>query len=82
MKQTFAFLNTMRRVVWAGRSHTVIAVQDGVNADPKQLSQSLRAIPGKPLHFEVMGNAPLIYQPYWELQDEPFTCFPRIQKIK
>jgi hypothetical protein len=53
-----------------------------VNADPKQLSQSLRAIPGKPLHFEVMGNAPLIYQPYWELQDEPFTCFPRIQKTK
>ena len=56
--------------------------QDGVNADPKQLSQSLRAVPGKPLHFEVMGNDPLIYQPYWELQDEPFTCFPRIQKIK
>jgi DUF1680 family protein len=56
--------------------------QDGVNADPKQLSQSLRAIPGKPLHFEVMGNAHLIYQPYWELQDEPFTCFPRIQKTK
>jgi DUF1680 family protein len=56
--------------------------QDGVNADPKQLSQSLRAIPGKPLHFEVMGNDPLIYQPYWELQDERFTCFPRIQKIK
>jgi DUF1680 family protein len=56
--------------------------QDGVNADPKQLSQSLRAIPGKPLHFEVMGNDPLIYQPYWELQDEPFTCFPRIQKTK
>ena len=26
MKQTFAFLNTLRRVVWAGRSHTVIAV--------------------------------------------------------
>ena len=56
--------------------------QDGVNADPKQLSQALRAIPGKPLHFEVKGNDPLIYQPYWELQDEPFTCFPRIQKIK
>ncbi|MBJ7284873.1 MAG: glycoside hydrolase family 127 protein [Akkermansiaceae bacterium] len=56
--------------------------QDGVNADPKQLSELLRPIPGKPLHFEVMGNDSLIYQPYWELQDERFTCFPRIQKIK
>ena len=56
--------------------------QDGVNADPKRLSELLRPIPGKPLHFEVTGNDPLIYQPYWELQDERFTCFPRIQKIK
>ncbi len=56
--------------------------QDGVNADPKQLSESLRPIPGKPLHFEVMGNDSLIYQPYWELQDERFTCFPRIQNKK
>ena len=56
--------------------------QDGVNADPKQLSESLRPITGKPLHFEVMGNDSLIYQPYWELQDERFTCFPRIQNKK
>ena len=56
--------------------------QDGVNADPKHLSESLRPIPGKPLHFEVMGNDSLIYQPYWELQDERFTCFPRIQNKK
>ena len=54
--------------------------QNAVNADPKQLSQVLRAIPGQPLHFEVVGNAPMKYQPYWEVQDEPFTCFPMLKK--
>jgi len=53
-----------------------------IDADPKQMAQALQAIPGQPLHFEVKGNSALKYMPYWEVQDEPFTCFPRIQKIK
>jgi len=50
------------------------------NVDPGNLSQVLRTIPGQPLHFEVTGNGPLKYQPYWEVQDEPFTCFPMVKK--
>ena len=51
-----------------------------LNADPKQLSQALRAIPGQPLHFEVIGNPTLKYQPYLEVQEEEFTCFPLLKK--
>jgi DUF1680 family protein len=50
-----------------------------IHANPKQPQQVLRLIPGQPLHFEVADNSPLKYQPYWEVQDEPFTCFPAMK---
>ena len=50
-----------------------------VAVEPQNLPQALRAIPGRPLHFALAGSR-LKYQPYWEVQDEPFTCFPVVQK--
>jgi hypothetical protein len=45
---------------------------------PALLPQALRPVPGRPLHFAVAGAAPLEYVPYFEIQDEPCTCFPRV----
>jgi len=41
-----------------------------------KLIKSLKPINGKPLHFSLDGNADFQYMPYFEVQDEPFTCFP------
>ena len=51
-----------------------------VYTDSKQLPESLQAIPDQPLHFKVVGNGSMEYQPYWEVQVEPFTCFPLVQR--
>jgi len=28
------------------------------------------------LHFTVAGDATHEYMPYWEVADQPFTCYP------
>jgi len=43
---------------------------------PDRLIKSLKAVDGKPLHFTVNENSDFEYMPYFEVQDEPFTCFP------
>ena len=43
---------------------------------PDKLIKSLKAVDGKPLHFTVNGNSDFEYMPYFEVQDEQFTCFP------
>lgn len=43
---------------------------------PEELIDKLRPIAGKPLHFAVDGAPGLTYLPYWEVQDEVFTCYP------
>ena len=42
---------------------------------PEKLIKSLNPVAGKPLHFTVNGNKDHEYMPYFEVQDEPFTCF-------
>lgn len=43
---------------------------------PDKLIKSLKTVAGKPLHFAINGNSDFEYMPYFEVQDEPFTCFP------
>jgi len=50
-----------------------------VPLDPQRLLAALRPLPGQPLHFAVAGAPPLEYVPYFEVQDEAFTCFPRVR---
>lgn len=41
-----------------------------------KLLKSLKPVPGKSLHYTV-GNTPdIVFMPYFEVQDETFTCFP------
>jgi len=49
-----------------------------VHADPEQLTHLLQPIPGKSLHFTIKGNEGMEYLPYWEAQDDSFTCFPSV----
>ncbi len=44
--------------------------------NPEKLIKILMPVEGKPLHFTLKGYKDLMYMPYFEVQDEPFTCFP------
>lgn len=47
-----------------------------LQVNPEKLIKILKPVEGKPLHFTMEGNADFIYMPYFEVQEEPFTCFP------
>ncbi|MCE5345776.1 MAG: glycoside hydrolase family 127 protein [Bacteroidales bacterium] len=47
-----------------------------LTVSPEKLIKSLTPADGKPLHFKVKGNNDFVYMPYFEVQDESFTCFP------
>jgi DUF1680 family protein len=42
-----------------------------------KLEKSLKPIDGKPLHFSIKGESDVVFIPYFELQDELFTCYPK-----
>lgn len=46
---------------------------------PQQIGSKLIPIEGKPLHFKVQGVEGIEYRPYYELQDEYFSCFPKMK---
>jgi len=48
----------------------------GVKTTPENVKKLLKSVPGKPLHFSVEGNSEFEYWPYYEVQEEPFSCFP------
>ncbi len=48
----------------------------GVKATPENIGKLLRPVPGKLLHFSIEGNSEFEYWPYYEVQEEPFSCFP------
>jgi DUF1680 family protein len=44
-----------------------------------QLASLLEAISGSHLHFTVRGNPDLRFMPYWQIQDQVFTCYPAVR---
>jgi DUF1680 family protein len=52
----------------------------GVKADHESIEGLLKPVPGKPLHFSIEGSGEFEYWPYFEVQDEPFSCFPEFFK--
>jgi DUF1680 family protein len=48
----------------------------GVKAASERIKGMLKPVPGKPLHFSIEGNGEFEYWPYFEVQEEPFSCFP------
>lgn len=58
--------------VVGGRQEATLALH------PEELIPRLRPQPGAPLHFTITGAGQHEYLPYWQVQDEVFTCFPVI----
>jgi uncharacterized protein len=48
----------------------------GVKAGPENIKELLKPVQGKPLHFSIEGSSEFEYWPYFEVQEEPFSCFP------
>ena len=48
----------------------------GVKTTAETIKPMLRSVQGKPLHFAIEGNSEFEYWPYFEVQEEPFSCFP------
>lgn len=46
--------------------------------NPENISNTLTAVAGNPLHFNVKSNPRFTYIPYWEVKDEAFTCVPEV----
>ena len=42
----------------------------------EEIIHRLRPVPGKPLHFSIDGVPQYQYVPYFEIDEELFTCFP------
>ena len=49
-----------------------------IKADAQTLTDKLRPVEGKPLHFAVEGDEEIEYWPYFEVKDESFSCFPKL----
>jgi uncharacterized protein len=52
----------------------------GVKATPGTIKSILSPIQGKPLHFAIEGSKEFEYWPYFEVQEEPFSCFPEFYR--
>jgi len=52
----------------------------GVKATPESIKKMLKPVDGKPLHFMIEGSREFEYWPYFEVQEEPFSCFPEFFK--
>ena len=62
--------------VEGGQPEAVLAMH------PEQLIAQLRPKAGSPLHFTIAGDERHEYLPYWQVQDETFTCFPVIGPVE
>ena len=59
-----------------GPPDSVIQVHDGVRTE--DLLKQLKPQTDHPLHFTVPHNPGMEYMPYWQVEDQTFTCFPVI----
>lgn len=59
-----------------GDKNAALRLQSG--ASPEDIVKQLTPKPDAPLHFAVAGNPGIVYMPYWQIEDEEFTCFPVI----
>jgi DUF1680 family protein len=45
---------------------------------PEDLLKHLQPKPGQPLHYRVENNPGIEFMPYWQVDKEPFNCFPAV----
>ena len=49
-------------------------------ARPEEFTSQLKPIFGQPLHFAIEGNPGHHYAPYFAIKNDPFTCYPVIDR--
>ncbi|MEJ2010036.1 MAG: glycoside hydrolase family 127 protein, partial [Acidobacteriota bacterium] len=47
---------------------------------PESLVGLLSPTPGRPLHYTVKNNPGIEYMPYWQIDQQPFNCFPGVTR--
>jgi len=45
---------------------------------PESLLNLLEPKPGQPLHYTVEHNPGIEFMPYWQVDKQPFNCFPGV----
>jgi uncharacterized protein len=59
----------------AGSADAMLKVE---GKHPEDLLRQLSPKPDQPLHFGVANHPEIEYMPYWQVKEQPFTCFPVI----
>jgi DUF1680 family protein len=59
-----------------GSADARLVVESG--SQPQDILKQIKPKFGKPLQFDVAGDSPQSYRPYWDLQNGPLTCYPVI----
>jgi DUF1680 family protein len=59
-----------------GNKQAVLRLQG--SSHPEDIVKQLKPKADAALHFTVAGNPDIVYMPYWQVEDQEFTCFPVI----
>jgi hypothetical protein len=57
-----------------GSADVVLKLPRGSSAN--DLIGRLKPKAGEPLHYTMEGNPGIVYMPYWQVDEQEFTCFP------
>lgn len=50
--------------------------------DPANLHGWLKPLPDQPLHFAIEGDSEHVFMPYFQVEEQTFTCFPVIKPLR
>jgi DUF1680 family protein len=63
-------------ILLAAVGATDVTLKGEKGTRPEDFLSQLIAKSDEPLHFKIAGNDQIEYMPYWEVKEQPFTCFP------
>jgi DUF1680 family protein len=55
-----------------------INLAGATSSQPESLIELLRPKPGQPLHYTAKDNPGFEFMPYWQVDKQPFDCFPAV----
>ena len=63
-------------ILLAAVGSTDVTLRVDKGSHPENMLAQLTPMAGRPLHFSIANNPGIEYMPYWEVAEQPFTCFP------
>ena len=77
-----AFQGNHYGLLYAGVMMAAVSSNDKdafvIDVTPENIADALVPVKGKPLHFRLKGNDSIEIIPYFEVQEQAFTCFPAL----